>query len=793
MSSSRQGVATAPSSTGNVSDKPADKTPLLVVGHEADRSGATLFLLDVVARLAAQPHFDVGVALAEDGPVTADFHRLCPTKVTPRAEEAGRSFWHSLPRVVLAHSVVSHTALQAWPDRDTALVSYIQELDSEIARSGAPVMMDGFRDQTFIAGAECVRDMLVERFEVPQAKVRVVRNGIPPVESWAPLRDRSALRDELGVPPDAVLFMGSGPVCWRKGTDLFFHAAAQLHSALGTDTPARFVWFGRQDEPFTRQLRQDIESFGLSEIVTLLPPSSTPRDLFHAADVYLLTSREEPFSRALLEVLALGVPAIAFRQGGVPELAAADEGLHVVPYADTSAMARVAQTLLDGARRRRDQSAARRIAARHTLSQALEDTELVIAETVRKAPPPGRQNGRPRDSGRVLARLGGRPVRPEPLIFGRPQVLEEDVAAVAATMRSGWIGKGPRVEEFETAFARYIGCRNAVAVSSCTSALHLALLAAGARPGTEVVTTSVTYPATVNAIVQTGATAVLADVDPATRAATVDDLMDRVTDRTIAVVPMTMAGYPFETARLMARCQSSGIAVVEDAAHCVEGWSRGSKVGAIADATCFSFYPTKNLTAIDGGMVTTPHDDWAASIRLRANQGVDVDAWRRATAPQHYAMLDSGIKANLTDVHAALGLSQLARLEENLSRRRKLWSLYTEGLAGLPLDLPALPPAEHGVHAMHLYTVLVRPEQLTVDRDEVLASLRAENIGCGVHYAALHLQPYFSRLGMRPEDLPRARVVSERVLSLPFSPALTDADAHDVIAAVNKVLLHYTT
>jgi dTDP-4-amino-4,6-dideoxygalactose transaminase len=156
-------------------------------------------------------------------------------------------------------------------------------------------------------------------------------------------------------------------------------------------------------------------------------------------------------------------------------------------------------------------------------------------------------------------------------------------------------------------------------------------------------------------------------------------------------------------------------------------------------------------------------------------------------------MLEPGVKANLSDVHAALGLSQLTRLDANLSERRRLWSLYTEGLAGLPLDLPALPPADHGIHAMHLYTVLIRLEQVAVDRDEILASLRAENIGCGVHYPALHVQPYFSRLGMRPEDLPGARRVSERTLSLPFSPTLTDTDARDVIAAVNKVLLHYGT
>lgn len=791
MSSGRRGVAVAPSETRLMPGTPTERTPLLVVGHEADRSGATLFLLDLVARLSAQPHLDVSVALAEDGPLAREFHRLCPTKVTPRAEEAGWAFWHALPRVVIAHSVVSHHALRTWPERDTSLVSYVQELDSEIARSGAPVKMEGFLDQTFIAGAECVRDMLVERFQVQAAKVRVIRNGVPPVQSWAPLRNRSDLRDELHVPSDTVLFMGSGPVCWRKGTDLFVQTAARLLNSLGNDVDMRFVWFGRQDEPFTRQLRYDIESLGLTEVVTLLPPSSAPRDLFHAADVYLLTSREEPFSRALLEVLALGVPAIAFRQGGVPELGSCDEGLHVVPYADTPAMAQVALSLLDDSRRCHDQVAARRIAARHTLGQALEATELVLAGAVRTASPPAHQDTLRQDSG--LARLGGRPVRREPLVFGRPQVLDEDVTAVAATMRSGWIGKGPRVEEFEAAFARYIGCRNAVAVSSCTSALQLSLLAAGAQPGTEVVTTSVTYPATVNAILQTGATVVLADVDPATRSATVDDLMGRVTDRTIAVVPMTMAGYPFDTARLMARCHDLGISVIEDAAHCVEGWSHGRKVGAIADATCFSFYPTKNLTAIDGGMVTTPHDDWAASIRLRANQGVDVDAWRRTVSPQHYAMLEPGVKANLSDVHAALGLSQLTRLDANLSERRRLWSLYTEGLAGLPLDLPALPPADHGIHAMHLYTVLIRLEQIAVDRDEILASLRAENIGCGVHYPALHVQPYFSRLGMRPEDLPGARRVSERTLSLPFSPTLTDTDARDVIAAVNKVLLHYGT
>lgn len=394
-----------------------------------------------------------------------------------------------------------------------------------------------------------------------------------------------------------------------------------------------------------------------------------------------------------------------------------------------------------------------------------------------------------------LAVEGGTPVRSEFLVFGSPDLRDEDIDEVVDSLRSGWIGTGPKVSEFEARFAELLGARHAVAVNSCTAALHLSLLASGVGPGDEVITTPMTFAASANAIVHTGATPVFVDIDPISQNLDPSLLSAAITQRTRALLPVHFAGYPCDMTAISCIAADHGLTVVEDAAHCIEGVDRGAKIGTISAATCFSFYVTKNVTTIEGGMVTTADDEWAERIKVSALHGLSKDAWSRYsdTGYRHYEVTAPGFKYNMTDVQAALGLHQLDRIDASWERRRSIWQRYDEAFAGLALDLPALPPEADSKHALHLYILRVRADEMTHDRDAVLTALQAENVGCGVHYRGIHVQPWYrDEYGLRREQFPHATRATDSTLSIPLSPKLTDGDVDDVIAAVCKVVGAYT-
>jgi dTDP-4-amino-4,6-dideoxygalactose transaminase len=392
---------------------------------------------------------------------------------------------------------------------------------------------------------------------------------------------------------------------------------------------------------------------------------------------------------------------------------------------------------------------------------------------------------------RPLAIDGGTPVRDRFLVFGRPAIGEEEIGEVVDSLRSGWIGTGPKVGRLEEAFRTRTGAQHAVAVSSCTAALHLSLMAAGAGPGDEVITTPLTFGATANAILHTGATPVFADVDPLTQNISPAAIEEVISPSTRAILPVHFGGYPVDMTAITRLADAHGSVVVDDAAHCIEGSHRGAAVGTLGDATCFSFYPTKNMTTIEGGMITTPREEWAAETRLRSMHGLSTDAWERfqAGSIKHSLVTAMGFKYNMTDIQASVGLHQLAKLDQHRKVRAHVWSRYDEAFVGLPLERPRQ-PQDGSEHALHLYTVQLELEKLRVGRDEVFAALRAENIGCGVHYISLHLHPLFGR-----DDgagrFPHATRISERTLSLPLAGNLTDGDVDDVIEAVTKVLSAY--
>jgi len=381
-------------------------------------------------------------------------------------------------------------------------------------------------------------------------------------------------------------------------------------------------------------------------------------------------------------------------------------------------------------------------------------------------------------------------VRSDYLVFGSPALGEEEIAEVVATLRSGWIGTGPRVQRFERAFAEYLDSPHAVAVSSCTAALHLALLALGVGPGDEVIVPAMTFAATANVVVHVGARPVFADVDRTTLCLDPEDATRRVTPRTRAIIPVHFAGRPCDMDSILALSREHGLAVVEDCAHAIEALYDGRHVGLLGDIGAFSFYVTKNVVTAEGGMVTTRDSGVAQRLKTLALHGLDADAWMRFSDSgfRHYEVVAPGFKYNMTDIQAALGVHQLARVELNLVRRQEIWARYDAAFADLPVFLPA-PEAAGTRHARHLYTLLLDIDRLRVDRDAVQAALHELKIGTGIHYRALHLHRYYRETyGYARGDFPHSEWISDRTLSLPLSPKLGDDDVADVIHAVRRTL-----
>jgi dTDP-4-amino-4,6-dideoxygalactose transaminase len=375
------------------------------------------------------------------------------------------------------------------------------------------------------------------------------------------------------------------------------------------------------------------------------------------------------------------------------------------------------------------------------------------------------------------------------IVFGSPIIGPEEIEAVTETLRSSWLGTGPKTKEFEAKIAEYTGAKHAIAVSSCTAALHLSLLAHDIGPGDEVITTPMTFAATANSVVHTGATPVFVDCERDTLNIDPAKLEAAITPRTKAIVPVHFAGRAVNMDAIMAVANAHGIAVIEDAAHALETRYKGRRIGETGGATsCLSFYVTKNITTVEGGMVLVNDEALAKKVRVLSLHGLSADAWSRYGdgAPKHYEVVVPGYKYNLTDMASSLGLVQLRKIEEWLVRRDHVWARYDEAFADLPLITPAKVEPETR-HARHLYTPLVT-DDAPVDRDGFRNGLHALGIGSGIHYAALHRHPYYrDRFGYTDEHFPNAAFIGSRTFSLPFSPKLTDAEVDRIIAGVRQV------
>jgi dTDP-4-amino-4,6-dideoxygalactose transaminase len=378
-----------------------------------------------------------------------------------------------------------------------------------------------------------------------------------------------------------------------------------------------------------------------------------------------------------------------------------------------------------------------------------------------------------------MSKLSSDTRRPTMLGFQPPAIGDEEVAAVAETLRSGWLTTGPRSAELERRMAEYLQAEHVLALASGTAALHLALVGLGIGPGDEVITTTITWPATVNVIVHSGATPVFVDVLEGDLNIDPGLVAEAVTERTKAIVPVDLAGQPADLDPLL----ELGIPIVEDAAHAAESWYRGRKVGAIADVTCFSLYATKNIAAGEGGLIATNRDDVAQAVR-------DLRLMRRGDGSR-YDIAVPGYKANLSDVLATIALCQLDKIEQHGEIRRRQFAAYDEAVAELPGITP-LTRDDRDVHALHLYVVRVDAETAGATRDEYQRALAEENIATSIHFLPVHKLTFYRERFPDQPALPVAERAGDEILSLPLSPAHSDDDIADAVAALRRVHERFT-
>ena len=393
---------------------------------------------------------------------------------------------------------------------------------------------------------------------------------------------------------------------------------------------------------------------------------------------------------------------------------------------------------------------------------------------------------------RVTSKLA---MRSEYLPFALPDISPAAVEHVTESLLSGWITTGPKVRQFEAAFAARVGARHAIAVNSCTAAMHLALEAIGLQADDEVITTPYTFAATAEVIRYFGAKPVLVDVLPETFNIDPAGLPAAITPRTRAIIPVHIAGLAADMDEILAIARAHNLVVITDAAHAFPATYKEQTIGSIADFTCFSFYATKTITTGEGGMITTDNDEWAERCRIMALHGISKDAWKRYTAEGswYYEIIAPGFKYNLTDIAAGIGLAQLERADEMWHKRAAIAHQYQQLLGEEPaLTLPATLPDRQ--HAWHLYMLRLNLARLTIDRAQFIEEMKKRNIGTSVHFIPLHIHPYYrEKYGFAPEAFPVAYREYQREISLPIFSKMSSADVYDVANAVLDIVQQHTT
>lgn len=373
-----------------------------------------------------------------------------------------------------------------------------------------------------------------------------------------------------------------------------------------------------------------------------------------------------------------------------------------------------------------------------------------------------------------------------------PSIGEEEIAEVVDSLRSGWITGGPKVKRFEQEFARYTGSAHAIAVNSCTAALHLSLAALGVGAGDEVILPTLTFCATANVVVHLGAWPAIVDVGRDFQISP-GAVSRAITPRTKAIIPVHYGGQACDLSEILTIADRHRIPVIEDAAHAAGAEYRGRKIGSHGRAACFSFYATKNMTCGEGGMITTNDADLAARLRLLALHGMNHDAWKRYTeaGSWYYEVLAAGYKCNMTDIQASIGIHQLRRLDGFIRRRQEIAGMYDSAFSDLREILLPARRADRN-HTFHLYPIRLNTDLLQLSRTEFIDELHARNIGASVHFIPLHRHPFYrDQFGYRPEEFPECEEIYRGLLSLPLYPKMSDRDAGEVIGAVHEIIAAY--
>jgi perosamine synthetase len=393
----------------------------------------------------------------------------------------------------------------------------------------------------------------------------------------------------------------------------------------------------------------------------------------------------------------------------------------------------------------------------------------------------------------TLAIHGGTPVRDTLLPYGRQSLDQGDIQSVVEVLKSDWLTTGPKVDEFEERFAAWVGVKRAISFSSGTAALHGAAFAAGLTAGDEAITTPMTFCATANCVLYQNATPVFADVTADTLNLDPSEVSKKISSLTKAILAVDYAGHPADLIALRELAAYHGLVLIEDACHALGAEHLGRRVGGIADMTVFSFHPVKHLTTGEGGMVTTDDAKLAETLHRFRNHGISSDARQRQQSGQwFYEMVLLGFNYRLTDIACALGISQLEKLEANLTRRRSIAARYTKAFRELPgIESPTV--RDGVVPAWHLYPIRLKLDELSAGRPEIFRALRGENLGVNVHYIPVHQHPYYrERFGYKGGEYPVAEDAYERLISLPMFHAMTDQDADDVVHAMQKVVASYS-
>ena len=379
------------------------------------------------------------------------------------------------------------------------------------------------------------------------------------------------------------------------------------------------------------------------------------------------------------------------------------------------------------------------------------------------------------------------------LPYHQPFIENEEIEEVVETLKSGWLTTGPRTLKFEEAFSDYIGCRHAIGLNSCTAGLHLALVAKGFTPNDEVITTTMTFPATANAIIHAGLRPIFVDIETGTLNIDVSQIEEKITPRTRAIIPVHFAGHPCDMDPIMELANKHKLTVIEDAAHAIEAKYKNRKIGNLGNPTSFSFYANKNITTGEGGMLVLNDESLADKIRILRLHGISRDAWKRygKSGFAHWELHSPGFKYNMADINAALGIHQLKKVNHFLELRKKYSSLYDLAFSKIP-ELETLETRDYAEPAHHLYIISLRLEQLTVSRDEFLDAIQSKGIGVAVHYKGLHLQPYYRKEYSIPQGkFTVATRYSERVISLPLYPRMSVGDIERVIGVVRDLIDRY--